>query len=73
MTRAQTISKMIKMANELVKDYSWEKNNELWDMCYDWNSTHPEREEIFMCETSDDDDNVNGFMIEDDVWYWPED
>ncbi len=73
MTRNQTISKMMKMANELMKNYTWEKNKALWDMCYDWNSTHEESEEIFMCETSDDDDNVNGFMIEDDVWYWPED
>lgn len=73
MTREKTISKMTKIANELVKNYTLEKNQALWNMCYDWNSAHSEREGIFMCETTDDDDNVNGFMIEDDVWYWPED
>ena len=68
--REKQIIKMMKMANKLVKNYSWELNQKLWDMCSDWNSTHDEDEEIFMCETCDDDDNVNGFMIEDDVWYW---
>ena len=68
--REKQIIKMMKMANKLVKNYSWELNQKLWDMCSDWNSTHDENDEIFMCETCDDNDNVNGFMIEDDVWYW---
>ena len=68
--REKQIIKMMKMANKLVKNYSWELNQKLWDMCSDWNSTHDEDDEIFMCETCDDNDNVNGFMIEDDVWYW---
>ena len=62
----------MKMADQLMVEYTLELNNKMWEMCYEWNSNHPD-EEIFMSETSDDEDNVNGFMIEDDVWYWKED
>lgn len=70
MTREEMIGKLYKIANDLFKDYSYEKWNEMWSLCSDWNSTHDSREEIFMSETSDDEDRVNGFMIEDDVWRW---
>lgn len=71
MTRIQTIKKMIKMANELVKNYTWEQNKELWDMCCDWNRNHDESEEIFMCEIwAEDGYDGDGFMIEDDIWFF---
>ena len=74
--REQMIRFMCRIANKLVcdgfKNNTWRANRKLWRMCSDWNSTHDSREEIFMCETSDDDNNVNGFMIEDEVFYWQE-
>lgn len=67
--RRQYIITMMKKANELVENYTWEKNRELWDMAYDWNATHEESEEIFMCEIWEEDGYAgNGFMIEDDYW-----
>lgn len=69
MTREQTILKMVKMADELVKNYSYDKYNEIWEICSDWNREHEGSEEIFMCDyQSDDSAYVNGFMIEDDYW-----
>ena len=71
MTRNETLKAMYKMANELVKDYSFDKNNALWEMAYDWNSEHEESEEIFMCEIwKEDGYEHDGFMIEDDIWYF---
>ena len=72
MTREQMLRKLYKIANDLFKDYTWDKWYEMWTLCSDWNSTHDEREEIFMAELSDDDGWLNGFMIEDDVWRWEE-
>ena len=67
--RDQTIMKMMKMANELLGNYTYDKCRAIWDMCSDWNSKHEGSEEIFMCEyQSDDSEFVNGFMIEDDIW-----
>ena len=69
MTRDEYIKEMFKKANELVKNYTWEKNRELWDMASDWNANHEEREEILMCEICKEDGyEGNGFMIEDDYW-----
>ena len=73
MTKAKErmITKMVKLANDLVKNYTWEKNKALWSMCSDWNSNHEESEEIFMCELDADDEHPNGgFCIEDDCWYF---
>ena len=72
MTREQMLRKLYKIANDLFKDYTLDKWNEMWGLCSDWNSTHDSREEIFMSEICDDEDRVNGFMIEDDVWRWEE-
>jgi hypothetical protein len=69
MTRAQVLSKMIDKANALKGNYSKAKEMEIWTMCSDWNSDH-EGEEIFMCESSDDNNVVNGFYIEDDYWLY---
>lgn len=73
MTRDKYIEEMFRKANELIKDYTWEKNCELWDMAYEWNATHEESEEIFMSEIWEEDGyEGNGFMIEDDVWFFEE-
>ena len=69
MTRNSYIKEMFKKANDLVDNYTWEKNCELWDMAYDWNAKHLEDEEIFMCEIYKEDGyEGDGFMIEDDYW-----
>ena len=70
MTRNETLKKLYRIANDLLKDYTLDKWNEMWDLCYEWNSTHDSNEEIFMSETCDEEEQVNGFMIEDDVWRW---
>lgn len=69
--RKRTIEKMYKMANGLVENYSWEANCKLWDMAYEWNGNHDEEDEIFMCEIYREDGyDADGFMIEDDYWYF---
>lgn len=70
MTRNETLKKLYRIANDLLKNYTLDKWNEMWDLCCDWNSTHDSSEEIFMSETCDEEERVNGFMIEDDVWRW---
>jgi hypothetical protein len=68
MTREKMIEKMVKAANKLRKEYSWEAQKEIWEMCLDWNSEH-EDEEIFMCEHENEETGlVDGFYIEDDFW-----
>ena len=74
MTRTETIKKMMELANSMAHDYTWDKNNELWDMAYDWNATHEASEEIFMGEIwKEDGYEENGVMIEDDYFYFYED
>ena len=71
MKRAEYIQEMIVKANELVENYSYDKNRELWEMAYDWNANHDESEEIFMSELWKEDGYDNdGFAIEDDCWYF---
>ena len=65
MTKDEMILNLMSMANQLVKNYTYELNKRMWTACLDWNREHPD-EEIFMCETDD------GFAIEDDVWILPE-
>lgn len=69
--RRKYLENMYKKANELVKNFTYEKNCELWDMAYSWNANHSEEEEIFMCEIwKEDGYDGDGFMIEDDYWYF---
>lgn len=70
MTRRETIEKMMKMANALMKNWTRDGENAIWDIAYDWNREHDESEEIFMCEKYDDDDELVGFYIEDDFWLY---
>lgn len=67
--KQKELNKLFKLAEELISDYTWEKYSKLWGECSDWNREH-EDEEIFMCETSDENDYVNGFMIEDYAFYY---
>ena len=67
--REQMILKMMEMANDVVKNYTWEKYHKIWTMCADWNSSHESSEEIFMCDMEADEEHPNGgFYIEDDYW-----
>ena len=67
--REKVLEKMFKLAVDVVDNYTAEKNNKLWDMSLDWNREHEDCE-IIMCETCDDNGNVNGFMIEDYPYYF---
>lgn len=67
--REKYILEMMKKANALRKNWTREGEDEIWEMCYKWNSDHYESEEIFMCEHEDEETGkVNGFYIEDDYW-----
>lgn len=69
MTRDKMIQKMMEKANALQKNYTWQGWEEIWEMCSDWNSTHEESEEIFMCDhESEETGLVDGFCIEYDYW-----
>ena len=70
--RQKYINKMVELANDIVKNYTWEKWERLWSMSSDWNSKHSEKEEIAMCEHENDEGVVDGFYIEDDYWIIPE-
>lgn len=77
MTRRETIEKMIQMAKEITGENSenWtrDKENAIWDICYDWNREHYDghydEAEIFMCEMwKADGYEHDGFFIEDDYF-----
>ena len=71
--RDKMILKMMDKANKLARNYSWEGWEEIWSMCSDWNSTHSEEEEIFMCEHENEETGMtDGFFIEDDYWVFEE-
>ena len=67
--KEKTIRKMWEMVDKLYGNYSRDEEMKIWDLCYEWNSEH-EDDEIFMCETGDEGNTVNGFMIEDDCFYY---
>lgn len=72
MTREKTIELMMQKANALLKDWTWDNEQEIWTICTDWNSAHDYDEEIFMCEhVSEETGYVDGFYIEDDYWIIP--
>ena len=71
MTRTETIKEIMKKSNELMKNWTRDGENEIWNMAYDWNRDHDESEEIFMCEKYDDElEELVGFYIEDDFWLY---
>lgn len=65
--RQKKIDKLLTMANDLAKNYTWDGEMKIWDECSDWNRKH-EDEEIAMCEVAIESEYVNGFMIEDYVF-----
>lgn len=76
MTKAQVIRKMYEKANMVMRNWTRDGENEIWDMALNWNRNH-EDDEIFMCEFSqdaegNDTERVTGFMIEDDFWLYEE-
>ena len=76
MTKAQVIRKMYEKANMVMRNWTRDGENEIWDMALNWNRNH-EDDEIFMCEFSQDAEGndtgrVTGFMIEDDYWLYEE-
>lgn len=65
----ELLGKLFQLANDCVKNYTWEKYCTICDMVSDWNREHEECE-IFMCDISNREDQVvNGFMIEDESFY----
>ena len=71
MTRAEMMEKLFGMANELTKDYTWDKYCELFNACHDWNRDHEENEEIFVCEVFKEDGFANdGIAVEDEYFFY---
>ncbi len=71
-TRYDVLRILYDMANRLSTSYSAELDEEMWDLCSEWNSAHyGTREEICLFESEDTDGN-DIFCIEDDYWHYPE-
>lgn len=61
MTKTEIIENMIAKANEMLKTgWTRDKENELWTIAND--------NDIFMAEHYNDNDELDGFYIEDDYW-----
>lgn len=70
MNRSEMVSKLHKLANEIIIEYTWEKFNEIFKLASNWNSEHIEKEEIFVSEIYSEDGYENdGIVIEDDIYY----
>lgn len=70
LTRNTVIKTMVKKALKMYGgNYSKQCENDIWRICSDWNSVHPD-EEILMCEFSNDAGRVDGFCIEDDYFLY---
>lgn len=68
MKRSEMVSILHKLANEIRKDYTWEKFYDIFTIASDWNIQNPE-EEIFVCEIYAVDGYENdGIMIEDEIY-----
>lgn len=62
-------TKLSKMANEVVKNWTRAGEDAIWEASSDWNREHPDCE-LAVYEVSNDDDEVVGFAIEDEVFYY---
>lgn len=76
MKREKMIDKLINQSLKILENertYSKEDELKIWGECLDWNSAHPD-DEIFMCEYSGhyNTTQVIGYMIEDDIFIYPE-
>lgn len=72
MTKKQMIEKLVSMAVAISGknrgNATFDKVQEIWTLCCDWNMEH-EDDEIFMCEhESEETGFVDGFYIEDDAY-----
>jgi len=68
MTRNDVIKKMFSIANDMRKNWTWDKYDELITIGSDWNAEH-EDEEIFCCDyQGEDSEYSNGIMIEDEIF-----
>lgn len=71
MTKKQMVDRLVDKANELAETnrLNFHEAKAIWNMCLNWNDEqYDESEQIFMCECFDDNDEVNGFYIEDGRW-----
>lgn len=72
-SRDDVISDMYRLANEAIKRGNARIEKVIWRICSDWNSQNEERDEIFMSELwNDEEDDMIGFMIEDAPYYYNE-
>lgn len=72
-SRDDVISDMYRLANEAIKRDNARIEKVIWRICGDWNSQNEERDEIFMSELwNDEEDDMIGFMIEDAPYYYNE-
>ena len=67
--RERFLSGCYDMAYEIIKENKVE--SELFSLVSDWNMKYPNAE-IAMYEKADENDNVIGFGLEDDSFYWEE-
>lgn len=61
-SRTDTINRMCEIAIELTENYDRRVEEVIWNMAYDFNDAHEEREAILVCQTDD------GIGIEDDLF-----
>lgn len=72
-SRDDVISDMYRLANEAIKRDNARIEKVIWRICSDWNRQNEERDEIFMSELwNDEEDDLIGFMIEDAPYYYNE-
>lgn len=64
MSREGYLRVMYSKANALMKHYTRQGEDEVWQMSSDWNACHDESDEIAVYELD------NGFMIEDAPYYY---
>lgn len=67
MTRNEVLAQIYRMAEKLSKEWNYEEDDKMWELCSDWNREH-EDEEIFMMQ----DEEENRFYVEDDYFLYPE-
>lgn len=65
----EMIGRLLDLAVRFMKTDDGRIYRAIWNICCEWNRRHEDLE-IAVYETSDDDDNVNGFAIEDEVFYF---
>lgn len=68
--KRELIGKLIDYTTTHINNWSWDNYSYIQSTISDWNTDH-EDDEIFMCDISNREDEVcNGFMIEDECFYF---